>query len=82
MLALVTGYAQWRRLEIRIAYGKRSLSTQSGTPHEVQYSFGTRFENGSVAAFPHLAMKLPDMGHPASERDSRTVPWRHSHIWR
>ena len=26
--------------------GKGSVSTQSGTLHEAQYSFGTRFENG------------------------------------
>jgi lipoyl-dependent peroxiredoxin len=26
--------------------GKGTISTQSGTLHEVQYSFGTRFENG------------------------------------
>ena len=26
--------------------GKGTLSTQSGTLHETQYSFGTRFENG------------------------------------
>src|ERR1700749_3223040 len=66
--------------------GKGTISTQSGTLHEAQYSFGTRFENGvgtnpeELIAAAHagcftmaLSGQLSSVDHPPQSLETTAV---------